>query len=176
MGHKQPRSPILLSRIRSFSTIAILAAVVLFVVGCHSGSNAPSTISCPASDPLRGVYSPGRLTVLGKCQWFYGVVTVVDTRSDGDHHILLKPDPKSAAMLNVDNVNAGGMIVEIVPGQTLPYPKVGDHIAVLGTFVLDTHNNWNEIHPVWAIKDLTTGVLNQGLPPVPPEYHGGSND
>ncbi len=173
MGDHQHRSPLLLRR---FGTIVIVGAMVPLAVSCHSGTASPTTISCPPGDPLQGVYSPKRLSVLGTCQWFQGTVTVVDVRSDGDFHVLMKPDSKSAAMLNVANVNAGGMVVEIVPGQTLPHPAVGDHLAVLGTYVLDTHNAWNEIHPVWAIKDLATGVLSQGLPPVPPQYTGNSND
>lgn len=88
----------------------------------------------------------------------------------------MKPDAGDTSFLNVANVNSGGMIVEIVPGQDLPVPSVGDHLAVFGTWVLDTHNGWNEIHPVWAIRNLDTGTTVEALPPVQPQYTGDSND
>ncbi len=125
---------------------------------------------------MQGIYSPKRLTVLGTCKWFQGTVTQAEKRSDGDLHLLLTAEPAYTKFLNTVNVNSGGMIVEIVPGQQLPPPTVGESIAVFGTWVLDEHNGWNEIHPVWAIRYLDTGQTMQAPPPVPPEYTGGSND
>ncbi|MEP6476680.1 MAG: hypothetical protein ABJC60_05350 [Actinomycetota bacterium] len=129
-------------------------------------------MTCPGGDPLVGIYSPSRLKVIDTCRWFRGTVLEADHRNDGDLHVLMKPDTQDAAMLNVGNVNAGGMVVEIVPGQPLPPPAVGDHIAVFGTYVLDQHNEWNEIHPVFAWKNLTSGELFQGMPPPSPESDG----
>lgn len=37
---------------------------------------------CPG-DPLRGVYHPDRLDVLGTCRWFGGAVTLVRLELDG---------------------------------------------------------------------------------------------
>jgi len=31
-------------------------------------------------------------------------------------------------------------------------PKLGDHVKVTGSLVNDTHNNWNEIHPITKIE------------------------
>lgn len=146
------------------------------MLGACSHPAAPITVTCPGGDPLTGIYSPSRLKVIDTCRWFQGLVLEADHRSDGDLHVLLKPDAKDASMLNVGNVNAGGMIVEIVPGQPLAPPAIGDHIAVFGTYVLDQHNDWNEIHPVFAWKNLTTGQLFQGMPPASPVYDGNSND
>ena len=42
--------------------------------------------------------------------------------------------------------------------------------------MLDEHNGWNEIHPVWAIQDLNTTQGVEALPPITPEYQGNSND
>jgi hypothetical protein len=173
LDHREFAAEVLLShRIRT--AIATAASFCLLAACSHTAS--PTTVTCPSGDPLIGVYSPSRLKVIDTCRWFQGTVLVTDHRSDGDLHVLVKPDAQDAAMLDVANVNAGGMIVEIVPGQPLPPPRVGDHIAVFGTYVLDTHNDWNEIHPVFAWKNLTTGELFQGMPPASPEYVGNSQD
>lgn len=155
----------------------LLACLLLAgaLVACQQ--KGPSqTPTCPSGDPLRGIYSPKRLTVLDACRRFAGTVVATDRKSDGDLHILLRPDPGNTDYLNEQNVNAGGMVVEIVPGQDLPEPQAGDHLAVLGTWVLDEHNGWNEIHPVWAITNLETGLVSRVLPPDPPLYSGDSND
>ncbi len=88
----------------------------------------------------------------------------------------MSADPGFTQMLNVENVNASGMIVEIVPGQSLPAPNVGAHIAVFGTWVLDEHNGWNEIHPVWAIDYPDRGTTSEAMPPASPIYDGGEKD
>ncbi len=130
---------------------------------------------CP-SDPLLGVYSPKRLTVLKPCQWFRGHVVSVEPRSDGDIHIRLQADPGYTQFLNPTNVNSGGMVAEIMPGQNLWTPSPGDHLAVFGTWVLDKNNGWDEIHPVWGLKDLSSGRSASSLPPAVPLYTGNSND
>jgi hypothetical protein len=164
--------------LRAFALLAI-AVASLTLSGCTGDSTAATaspSVSCPAGDPLLGIYDPTRLSVVKPCQWFQGVVKEVEPRSDGDTHILLAPDDGYTRFLNVENVNAGGMIAEIVPGQPLPAPAVGAHVAVFGTWVLDEHNGWNEIHPVWAITDLGSGTTNQGLPPASPQYGGDEGD
>jgi hypothetical protein len=153
----------------------LLLTASLILVSCSSGPPPAFHPTCPSGDPLRGIYSPSRLKVLGTCRWFKGTVTEVDQRSDGDQHVLLRPDPGYTQLLDVQNVNAGGMVIEIVPGQRLPVPSVGEHLAVFGTWILDSHNGWNEIHPVWALQNLETGEGTQALPPIPPEYQGSSN-
>ena len=30
-------------------------------------------------------------------------------------------------------------------------PKVGDHVKVTGSYVIDSHNGWAEIHPITEI-------------------------
>lgn len=166
---------VLLRRVLALS----LALGAVIATSCSSGSGAPAvspSVSCPPGDPLSGIYSPKRLTVLGTCRWFEGTVLVTDRKDDGDLHILLKPDAGSTKFLNVENVNAGGMVVEIVPGQDLTEPTVGEHLAIFGTWVLDEHNGWNEIHPVWAIRYLDRGTTEAITPPPSPVYDGDSKD
>ncbi len=114
--------------------------------------------------------------MLKTCQWYRGTVINEGPRSDGDTHLLIKPDPGFTKFLDLGNANEGGLIVEIMPGQRLTAPVVGEHVAVFGTWVYDTNNDWNEIHPVWGMKYLDTGKSAFALPPTPPQYNGGSND
>jgi hypothetical protein len=116
--------------------------------------------------------------VLDTCVTFVGRVAVVEQKSDGDYHMALQPDPGYEKLLTDGNVKDedGAMVVEIVPGQHLPLPKVGEHISVFGTLVLDTHNDWNEIHPVWSIDYLDRDTRSDVLPPASPLYQGDSND
>ena len=130
--------------------------------------------TCP-SDGNMGVYKPSRLSTLKECVWFAGTVTEEDPRSDGDLHLLLAPDGGYQMYLNGGNQQAGGMVVEIMPGQNLPAPSVGEHVQVFGTWVFDTNNGWNEIHPVWGINYLDSGASAFLLPPKTPLYAGDSN-
>jgi hypothetical protein len=142
------------------------------------------------SDPLAGVHDPDRLTVLTKCATFVGTVVRAPklNPSDGDVTFNATPDPGSASMLNAQNRAEGGLHLEIVPrdqpgcppgqpakgsednlgkcsGRDVVFPPLGAHIRVTGTWVLDTWNNWNEIHPVWKVEILPPGGK------VPPERH-----
>ena len=96
---------------------------------------------------------------------------------DGDATFNLAPDPAYASMLNEKNRQEGGIHVEIVPadqagcvkgqpvehpgvtglgtctGAHLKLPRAGAHVRVVGAYVLDVNNNWNEFHPVWKISD-----------------------
>ena len=60
-----------------------------------------------------------------------------------------------------------------MPGQALPVPAVGERVAVFGTWVLDTDHGWDEIHPIWAIRYLSRGLLVHRLPPETPRYPPG---
>lgn len=144
------------------------------LVAC-AGPGTSDTARCPEGEPLRGIYDPSRLEVLEECVWFSGTVVEVGTRDDGDVHIRLEADADMSRYLNVTNVNTGGMVVEIVPGQDLRPPVVGERLRILGTWVLDTHNDWNEIHPVWAIT-YGDGTTLASLPPAEPRYQGDEED
>jgi hypothetical protein len=134
------------------------------------------SFSCP-SPPLRGVYHPYRLHVLGTCKSYRGVVLDVSHEPDGDYHVVVKPDSGYAQFLNQDNYKYehGGLVTEIMPGQRLPGAYVGEHVAVFGTWVLDANHGWREIHPVWAITNLGTGKRMFSLPVVPPRYSSASS-
>jgi len=126
---------------------------------------------CP-DDPLLGVYHPSRLDVLGECRWFRGTVTLVRLEEDGDYHVDVRPLRGGRRFLTTGNftVQDGALVTEIMPGQRLPVPSVGERVAVFGTWVYDTQHGWNEIHPIWAIRYLDRGVGAYDLPPREPRY------
>jgi len=132
---------------------------------------------CP-SDPLLGIYHPDRLQVLQECVWFLGTVVEVRPEDDGDHHIDIAPDGGFEHFLNAGDREHqdGGLLVEIVEGQALPIPELGEHISVFGTSVYDRTHGWNEIHPIWAIKYLDSGNVVRELPPDPPLYNPDETD
>jgi PASTA domain len=132
----------------------------------------PAGVRCPAN-PLRGVYHPYRLSVLKACQWFAGAVVAVRPEDDGDYHVDIRPNKGYGEFLDSGDVNRqhGGLLIEIMPGQKMPIPSVGDHVSVFGTWVYDTDHGWNELHPLWAMKDLQSAKLIVALPPITPKYH-----
>jgi hypothetical protein len=53
-------------------------------------------------------------------------------------------------------------------GGHLPKPKKGDHVTLVGAWVLDTEHGWQELHPVWREilngSVYTSGPQNGGSP------------
>ena len=126
---------------------------------------------CPAN-PLLGVYHPYRLDVLDDCRWYRGTVTSVRAEEDGDYHVDVAPDSGFRGFLTSNNftVQHGALVTEIMPGQHLPVPSVGERVAMFGTWVYDTSHGWNEIHPIWAIRYFDRGITAADLPPATPRY------
>ena len=118
------------------------------------------------------VYDPDRLEVLDKCKTVTGVIEESNADPDGDQHMLLKLDKGQKDFLTKKNKSKkdGDLVVEVVcvnnisrkraMGACTGYannvmlPKIGEHVRVTGSFVLDTHNGWNEIHPVSKIEEI----------------------
>src|SRR5437764_5840831 len=134
-------------------------------------NNAPATSSAACDQPLwNHVYEPTRLTVLKQCTTVTGTVAESNVDDDGDQHFLVKLDPGQDQLLTKKNVKKkdGDLVAEIVCANKVkikkaksacagwsnpvPLPSVGAHVTVTGSFVLDTHNGWNEIHPVSSVK------------------------
>lgn len=137
------------------------------------------TLLDPACEPnaLDGVHNPVRLQVLNPCAVFQGTVVQAPRKnsSDGDVTFTASPDPAYAGMLNAKNRLKGGLHVEIVPrdqpgctpgqpvvvgnvpdlglcsGRDISGPALGAHVRIVGPWVLDRNDAWNEIHPAWSI-------------------------
>lgn len=125
-------------------------------------------------DPLKWkfVYNPSRLEVLDKCKVVTGVITERDSNEDGDEHMLLKLDPGQDDLLKKKNFSKkdGCLVIEAVCVNNITrkkvkgvcegyvnnvlLPVVGDHVKVTGSYVLDSHNGWTEIHPISEVEKL----------------------
>jgi hypothetical protein len=134
-------------------------------------NNTPASSSAGCDQSLwNHVYDPTRLTVLKQCTTVTGTVAESNVDDDGDQHFLVKLDPGQDQLLTKKNIKKknGDLVGEIVCANKVkikkarsacagwsnpvPLPSVGAHVSVTGTFVLDTHNGWNEIHPVSSVK------------------------
>jgi hypothetical protein len=140
-----------------------------------SAANSTASVmpSCDSPPPLNYVWMSFRLYAISKCTAVSGIVDAIGHSDDGDVDFLLDVDPPYKKLINVVNVSKqkGDLIVEIVCDgpvtnifamggcggykNSLPLPKVGDHIYVTGAQVLDLlHGGWIEVHPVYSIKTL----------------------
>lgn len=132
---------------------------------------ATDTASPPCNAGLwKHVYNPSRLQVIRDCIAVSGIITESHAEADGDQHLLLKPDAGYEGLLTKKNLKSkkGNLVIEAVCVNNVTDKKVGNackgyvnnvklpaigaHVKVSGTLVLDTHNGWNEIHPVTKIE------------------------
>jgi hypothetical protein len=98
-----------------------------------------------------------------------GTVFGEHTNEDGD--VDLQVDPPYSNLVNATNIAnlSGALQVEAVCQTTVhtsaeqacagfkgsvTIPPVHAHVSVTGSYVLDTHHGWMEIHPVSAIQFL----------------------
>jgi hypothetical protein len=118
------------------------------------------------------VYNPVRLEVIDKCKTVTGVIEESSADDDGDQHMLLKLDNGQEDLLTKKNIKKkqGDLVIEAVCANKTTLPKVGntcngyinkiqipnlgDRVKVTGSLVNDTHNGWNEIHPITKIEVL----------------------
>jgi hypothetical protein len=118
------------------------------------------------------VYDPERLEVLDKCKVVTGVITERNADPDGDEHMLLKLDAGQKHLLTKKNKTKkdGCLVIEAVCVNSITrkramgicngyandvwLPKVGDHVKVTGSYVLDSNNGWTEIHPITKIERM----------------------
>lgn len=121
-------------------------------------------------DLWKYVYNHERLQVLDKCKIVLGVIEETNADEDGDQHMLLKLDKGQKDLLTKRNKEKkqGDLVIEAVcinnitrkkaMGACNGYvnhvqlPKVGDHVKVTGSYVIDSHNGWSEIHPITKIE------------------------
>lgn len=116
------------------------------------------------------VYNPDRLQVVADCKEVTGTIEELDQNEDGDTHMLMQLDPGQEDLLDKRNLKKkeGNLVVEVVCANevtdkkareackgystNVQIPKVGDHVRVTGSYVIDSHNGWAEIHPVTSIS------------------------
>ena len=118
------------------------------------------------------VYNPSRLKVLDKCMTVTGVIEESSADEDGDQHMLLKLDAGQENLLRKENKKRkdGNLVIEAVCmnkikvskvgkackgySNNVQLPNIGDHVKVTGSYVIDSHNGWSEIHPISTITVL----------------------
>lgn len=118
------------------------------------------------------MYDASRLQVLDKCKIVTGIIEETSADEDGDQHMLLKLDKGQKDLLTKKNKikKQGDLVIEAVcinnitrkkaMGACTGYvnhvmlPQVGDHVKVTGSYVIDSHNGWAEIHPITKIEKI----------------------
>jgi hypothetical protein len=155
-------------------TLAGLAALAALLVSARVRYPGKPTLILAAENCDAGlwkhVYRPERLRVIEMCVAVEGRVVSVRRESDGDLHVALDPDQKS--VLNLLNVihGRGHLVVESicdrVPAHAdarsacagftpqVAIPNAGARVRVIGAYVTDRDNGWNEVHPVTRIETL----------------------
>jgi hypothetical protein len=153
--------------------IRAVSIVLLTALFARSGekSNTQSATGCDAS-LWNHVYNPSRLHRVSTCLSVTGVIEESSVDDDGDQHFLLKLDPGQDKLLNKRNAKkkGGDLVLEIVcanptkmkkakkacAGYTsrIPIPAVGSHVRATGTYVIDSHNGWAEIHPISKLQGI----------------------
>jgi hypothetical protein len=142
------------------------------IISCSSGTSDSSFLSTCDPEIWKHVYNPSRLKVIKDCITVSGVITESHAEADGDQHLLLKPDGGNESLLTRKNLKnkKGNLVIEAVCVNNITekkvgsackgyvnhisIPSVGAHVKVSGSLVLDTHNGWNEIHPISKIEIL----------------------
>ncbi|MEO6190773.1 MAG: hypothetical protein ABIO44_10855 [Saprospiraceae bacterium] len=128
-----------------------------------------TTIDCDTS-LWNYVYNPERLEIIEKCKIVTGIIEESSSNEDGDQHMLLKLDDGQEDLLTKKNIKKkqGDFVIEAVCANNttlekvsntcngyinhILLPKVGDHVKVTGSLVIDSHNGWEEIHPITKIE------------------------
>ena len=132
----------------------------------------PGSASCVGIEDLNAhIYRPDRLQEKTSCMGVSGTVVQVLSEVDGDYHMQLHLDPGQEALLSQANVSSqgGNLVLEAICEHLaiqsdakgvcenfkaqIKRPLVGQHVAVVGRYVLDTEHGWMEIHPVLSITE-----------------------
>jgi len=146
------------------------AAVIPVALPDNNSSTSTKTAiaGCDTSH-WKYVYNPSRLEVIQACKTVTGTIEESNADEDGDQHMLLKLDAGQEDLLTKKNRKKkdGNLVIEAVcmnnttlkkVGNTcngyvnhIQLPKIGDHVTVTGSYVIDSHNGWSEIHPITGI-------------------------
>lgn len=120
-------------------------------------------------DTYSHIYHSKRLKLIQENKTVTGTVEHIIQEKDGDYHIRLKLD-SCQNLLNQKNIDRqhGCLVLEIICAcevtqvdaidacrgfiNNVVAPKVGQHITVTGSYVLDQEHGWNELHPVTALN------------------------
>jgi hypothetical protein len=157
-------------RMTLFARGLALAALTVGQVGCLASPARDLPGEC-SEGWWKHVVSPSRLEVYEPCMTVRGTVLFVDHANDGDVILFIALDAPFLSLPHIDRVGrygTGTLELELICRDSwrifqpacwglrnrLPIPAIGDHIEVDGTYVLDKHHGWVEIHPVTRLTVL----------------------
>jgi hypothetical protein len=159
---------------RTSIIIAVAAALIIlggavFAYARYFGSQTvvqtnPDSAHCRQGNIFDGVDRQARFTVLSTCEHAIGVVHDMKgtKENDGDYQFNLQVEEPFKKLLNGENnkqVN-GMLVIEIIPNDQnltdVQIPKNGDRIEVYGAWVTDNPHGWNELHPAWQVKIVSS--------------------
>ncbi|REJ80885.1 MAG: hypothetical protein DWQ44_04520 [Bacteroidetes bacterium] len=164
-------------RLLLFILIALTAIAGAIFLDMRYKTNQPPDLKVFASDECdetlwEHVWKPGRLVRIADCISVTGVIVAKKPDDDGDIHYRLRLDKEYNVLLNDYNIRLQDscLVVEVIcyyPPQKpaairscqgyendVNTPEVGKRVKVTGTFVSDSNNGWNEIHPASSIRVL----------------------
>ena len=136
--------------VASIAALVIMAGFALFQWASPSGDSL-----CP-DDPLRGVWGPQRLEVLGECVKVSGIAHSV--KEGGDIEADQSTDGDVTFNLTVDDEHwekFGPVLhIEIVPVDQarVHAPEEGARVCLVGTWAWDKTHGIAEIHPAFRIE------------------------
>jgi len=172
---------------KKISIMVIVTAAVTLLVGGGATLTLPFTAQ-QAEASICGqslwdhVWTPSRLLVHSCTQTVKGVIESVGAGDDGDDHMRVKVDSQYGNLLNTGNIqNTGGdLLAEAICQHTpttsaaiqacgsfrsnISIPPAGTHVTIIGSWVLDQPNGWNEIHPVSSITTVTLNSISTNVP------------
>lgn len=174
----KPTPAQLRARIYALCYLAVIIAGICYLIFKTNGNktnevlnqSAQSNQQAPCDESKwKHVYNSSRLEVKSSCVTVTGTIEVERKEKDGDEHILLRLDAGQENLINEKNISKqhGCLVLEpICVGKVsqkdaiddcsnylndVSIPSKGSHVTVTGTYVLDKHHGWMEIHPVTSI-------------------------
>jgi hypothetical protein len=104
-----------------------------------------------------------------------GTVARIEHLPDQDVRVDLIPEPRYRRFVNAANVTklGGAFPAVMIFGQPQAFilPDAGERMVILGTWVRNVAEGWNEMHPVWEVR--FGGVEIYAEPPDPPLHDVG---
>ncbi len=123
------------------------------------------------------IYHSNRFKVYEACKTVSGIILARHYEADGDIHLQLRLNGNSS-LLNSKNISGQNscLVLEIICAKkvtqanaiepcsgyynNVTIPSIGDQVSVTGSYVLDTHHGWNEIHPISSLSIISKGDPN----------------
>jgi hypothetical protein len=152
---------------------AVLTLMVMIIPVVLSSSTVHAAVTPTCDKSLwQHVFLPTRLHIVNPCITATGIIKSIHVENYGDFHIKLLAD--NSSLINQANIKFenGDLVLEAICQNpvsrsevgsacdnfnhpALSIPPVGSHVAVTGSYVLDTRNNsWAEIHPITSIATI----------------------